>query len=40
MPQLTACPAGTPDAALPDGAVVEKRHTRLVVTYPVVPELR
>jgi protein-L-isoaspartate(D-aspartate) O-methyltransferase len=35
MPQLTACPAGTPDAVLPEGTVIEKHHTRLVVTYPL-----
>lgn len=33
MPQLTAYPAGTPDDALAEGAVIEKFHTRLVVTY-------
>jgi protein-L-isoaspartate(D-aspartate) O-methyltransferase len=34
MPQLTVFPAGTPDDALPEGVVIEKHHTRLVVTYP------
>jgi protein-L-isoaspartate(D-aspartate) O-methyltransferase len=33
-PQVTVYPAGTPDEALPDGTVIEKHHTRLVVTYP------
>jgi protein-L-isoaspartate(D-aspartate) O-methyltransferase len=33
-PQLTACPAGTPDDALPEGTVIQKHHTRLVITYP------
>ena len=37
LPQLTAYPAGTPDDVLPDGAVTEKHHTRLVVTYPPTP---
>jgi protein-L-isoaspartate(D-aspartate) O-methyltransferase len=36
LPQLTAHPTGTPDDALPHGAVIEKHHTRLVVTYPPV----
>jgi protein-L-isoaspartate(D-aspartate) O-methyltransferase len=36
LPQLTAHPTGTPDDALPPGAVIEKHHTRLVVTYPPV----
>jgi protein-L-isoaspartate(D-aspartate) O-methyltransferase len=34
LPRLTVYPAGTPDDALPEGVVIEKRHTRLVVTYP------
>lgn len=34
LPRLTVHPAGTPDDALPEGVVIEKRHTRLVVTYP------
>jgi protein-L-isoaspartate(D-aspartate) O-methyltransferase len=34
LPELTAHPAGTPDDALPGGAVIEKHHTRLVITYP------
>jgi protein-L-isoaspartate(D-aspartate) O-methyltransferase len=34
MPQLTAYPAGTPDHLLPEGAVIVKHHTRLVITYP------
>jgi protein-L-isoaspartate(D-aspartate) O-methyltransferase len=37
VPQLTVYPAGTPDGALPDGAVIEKQHTRLVITYPPAP---
>jgi protein-L-isoaspartate(D-aspartate) O-methyltransferase len=39
-PRLAAYPAGTPDDALPEGAVIEKRHTRLVVTYPPSPHER
>jgi len=34
LPQLTAYPAGTPDHELPDGTVIDKHHTRLVITYP------
>jgi protein-L-isoaspartate(D-aspartate) O-methyltransferase len=34
VPQLTVYPAGTPDEVLPDGTVIEKHHTRLVVSYP------
>jgi protein-L-isoaspartate(D-aspartate) O-methyltransferase len=34
MPQLTVHPAGTPDEDLPAGAVIDKHHARLVITYP------
>ncbi|MEU6997313.1 methyltransferase, FxLD system [Nonomuraea sp. NPDC046570] len=33
-PRITAYPAGTPDERLPGGQVVDKRHTRLVITWP------
>ncbi|MES0834289.1 methyltransferase, FxLD system [Nocardiopsis tropica] len=33
-PVLTVHPTGTPDRALPDGFVIDKRHTRVVVTWP------
>ncbi|MBB4930698.1 protein-L-isoaspartate(D-aspartate) O-methyltransferase [Lipingzhangella halophila] len=33
-PRLSAHPADTPDAALPEGCVLDKRHTRLVITWP------
>jgi protein-L-isoaspartate(D-aspartate) O-methyltransferase len=32
-PRLTAYPAGTADHLLPEGAVIDKRHIRLVITY-------
>jgi protein-L-isoaspartate(D-aspartate) O-methyltransferase len=33
-PRLTVHPAGTPDADLPDGFVLEKRHTKIVISWP------
>jgi protein-L-isoaspartate(D-aspartate) O-methyltransferase len=33
-PRLSVHPAGTPDADLPDGFVLDKRHTRLVISWP------
>lgn len=33
-PRLTVVPAGTPDRLLPEGAVIDKHHTRLVIAYP------
>lgn len=33
-PCLTVHPAGTPDAGLPDGRVADKRHTRMVLSWP------
>ena len=33
FPRLTVCPAGTPDADLPAGHVLDKRHTRLVISW-------
>ncbi|WP_155359055.1 methyltransferase, FxLD system [Acrocarpospora macrocephala] len=33
-PRLSVHPAGTPDADLPDGAVLEKKHSRLVISWP------
>jgi protein-L-isoaspartate(D-aspartate) O-methyltransferase len=32
-PQLTVRPAGTADADLPPGHVLDKRHTRLVISW-------
>jgi protein-L-isoaspartate(D-aspartate) O-methyltransferase len=32
-PHLTVLPAGTPDADLPAGYIVNKRHTRLVISW-------
>ena len=32
-PHLTVLPAGTPDADLPAGHVLDKRHTRLVISW-------
>lgn len=32
-PRLTVHPAGTPDAGLPDGRVIERRHTRMVLSW-------
>jgi protein-L-isoaspartate(D-aspartate) O-methyltransferase len=33
-PGLTVLPAGTPDDRLPAGLVLDKRHTRIVVSWP------
>jgi protein-L-isoaspartate(D-aspartate) O-methyltransferase len=33
-PHLTVLPAGTPDEDLPAGHVLNKRHTRLVISWP------
>ena len=33
-PRLTVLPAGTPDADLPAGFLLDKRHTRLVISWP------
>jgi len=33
-PALTVHPSGTPDADLPDGFVLEKRHSRIVISWP------
>jgi protein-L-isoaspartate(D-aspartate) O-methyltransferase len=35
-PRLTILPAGTPDAELPSGYVLDKHHTRLVISWSVV----
>ncbi|MGW4412141.1 hypothetical protein ACWEJ6_49650 [Nonomuraea sp. NPDC004702] len=32
-PRLSVHPAGTPDADLPDGHVLDKKHTRLVISW-------
>ncbi|MFQ6197090.1 methyltransferase, FxLD system [Streptomyces sp. NPDC000405] len=32
--QFDVYPAGTPDTALPDGRIVDKRHTRVVISWP------
>ena len=36
-PHLTVLPAGTPDADLPPGCVLDKRHTRLVISWQPNP---
>jgi len=36
-PHLTALPAGTSDADLPPGRVLDKRHTRLVISWSSAP---
>ncbi|MGH3991151.1 MAG: methyltransferase, FxLD system, partial [Pseudonocardiaceae bacterium] len=33
-PRLTVHPADTPDAELPSGFVVDRRHTRIVISWP------
>ncbi|MGH3922308.1 MAG: methyltransferase, FxLD system, partial [Pseudonocardiaceae bacterium] len=33
-PRLTVHPANTPDAELPSGLVVDRRHTRIVISWP------
>jgi protein-L-isoaspartate(D-aspartate) O-methyltransferase len=33
-PRLTVHPAGTPDAGLPSGLIIDRRHTRMVVSWP------
>lgn len=33
-PRLSVHPTGTPDAELPDGHVLDKKHTRLVISWP------
>ncbi|MBV9139990.1 MAG: methyltransferase, FxLD system [Pseudonocardiales bacterium] len=33
-PRLTVHPAGTPDGDLPAGLVIDRRHTRIVVSWP------
>lgn len=33
-PRFTAHPAGTPDEQLPEGLVIDKRHTRVTVSWP------
>ncbi len=35
-PRLSVHPASTPDADLPDGFVLDKRHSRLVISWPPV----
>jgi protein-L-isoaspartate(D-aspartate) O-methyltransferase len=35
-PRLTVLPAGTPDAELPAGFLLDKRHTRLSISWPTV----
>jgi protein-L-isoaspartate(D-aspartate) O-methyltransferase len=32
--QITACPADTPDEQLPPGRVIDKRHTRITISWP------
>ncbi|MGQ0778099.1 MAG: methyltransferase, FxLD system [Pseudonocardiales bacterium] len=33
-PHLTVHPAGTPDTELPKGLVIDRRHTRIVISWP------
>jgi protein-L-isoaspartate(D-aspartate) O-methyltransferase len=33
-PHLSVHPAGTPDADLPEGFLLDKRHTRVVISWP------
>jgi protein-L-isoaspartate(D-aspartate) O-methyltransferase len=33
-PELTVYPAGAPDDVLPDGFVLDKRHSRIVISWP------
>jgi protein-L-isoaspartate(D-aspartate) O-methyltransferase len=33
-PRIEAHPAGTSDAQLPDGRVIDKKHTRVVISWP------
>jgi protein-L-isoaspartate(D-aspartate) O-methyltransferase len=33
-PRIEVHPAATPDAELPDGRVIDKRHTRVVISWP------
>jgi protein-L-isoaspartate(D-aspartate) O-methyltransferase len=33
-PHLTVYPAGTPDAVLTDGLVLDKRHSRALISWP------
>ncbi|GAB2994177.1 methyltransferase, FxLD system [Saccharothrix stipae] len=35
---ITVFPAATPDQALPSGFVMDRRHTRVVVTWPTGPD--
>ncbi|MGH3899487.1 MAG: methyltransferase, FxLD system [Pseudonocardiaceae bacterium] len=37
-PRLTVHPAGTPDAELPRGLVVDRRYTRIVISWPDHPD--
>lgn len=37
-PSLTVHPADTPDAELPSGLVVDRRHTRIVISWLDHPE--
>lgn len=37
-PRLTVHPAGTPDVDLPTGLVIDRRHTRIVISWPDQPE--
>ncbi|MGH3754368.1 MAG: methyltransferase, FxLD system [Pseudonocardiaceae bacterium] len=37
-PRLTVHPADTPDADLPTGLVTDRRHTRIVISWPDHPE--
>ncbi|MGH3754914.1 MAG: methyltransferase, FxLD system [Pseudonocardiaceae bacterium] len=36
-PRLTVHPADTPDASLPAGLVIDRRHTRIVISWPDHP---
>ncbi len=37
-PRLTVHPANTPDTELPSGLVIDRRHTRIVISWPDYPE--
>lgn len=38
-PRLTVHPADTPDADLPSGLVIDRRHTRIVISWPGPPRI-
>lgn len=38
-PRLTVHPADTPDAELPNGLAIDRRHTRIVISWPGPPKI-